>query len=86
MHLPLQSKFIEKFAVILSEISQLPNPEYIFLDIYHYMALTMELWTLLVTLRPNVYVSLHLPLTGDYSGLYSISFILSLPKPNPNPL
>ncbi|XP_051648279.1 glutamate receptor ionotropic, NMDA 2A isoform X2 [Manacus candei] len=23
-------------------------------DIYHYMALTMELWTLLVTLRPNV--------------------------------
>lgn len=50
------------------------------------MALPMELWTLLVTLRPNVYVSLLLPLTGDYSGLYSVSFIPSLPKPNPNPL
>lgn len=82
-HALIITKFSEKSAVILSEISQLPTPENIFLDI--------TIWHLLgavdfIPLRPNMYLSLHLPLTGDYSGLYSISFIPSLPNPNPNPL
>lgn len=81
MHLPLETKFIEKSAVILSKNSQLPNPEYIFLAIN----ICHLLWSSLVTLRPNKYASLHLPLTGDYSGLYSIYLIPSVPKPNPNP-
>lgn len=33
MHLALETKFIEKSAVMLSKNSQLPNPEYIFLAI-----------------------------------------------------
>lgn len=39
MDLPLEIKFIEKSAVILSKISQLPNLEYIFLDItlWHFL-------------------------------------------------